>query len=246
MEWVDDGIVLGVRRHGEGNAIVELMTAAHGRHLGLVRGGSSRRQAPLIQPGNGVRATWRARIDEQLGAYVLEATRSRSDRLMAHAHAAFGFQHVSALVRLLPERDPHPALHAVLDVIVDRLDDAHLAGPLVARFELLMLSELGFGLELDQCAVTGGRNDLLYVSPKTGRAVSRDIGEPWQRQLLALPFFLVGEPSEMPAGADLAAAFDLTGYFLLRRVFEPRGLAMPDTRAAFIGALARAVEAQRR
>lgn len=239
MEWTDDGIILGVRRHGEGNAIVELLTAAHGRHLGLVRGGASRRQAPALQPGNAVRATWRARLDEHLGAYTLEVTRARADRLMGHAHAVFALGHMAALVRLLPERDPHPELYGLFDDIAEQLDAASLAGMMVARFELVMLSELGFGLELDRCAATGGRNDLLYVSPKSGRAVSAAAGEPWRGQLLDLPYFLVGDVAELPTTRDIDAAFALTGFFLARRAFEPRGLAMPETRAAFLAALAR-------
>ncbi|MFK8251316.1 DNA repair protein RecO [Ancylobacter terrae] len=239
MEWSDEGIILGVRRHGEGGAIVELMTSAHGRHLGLVRGGGSRRQRPALQPGNGVQATWRARLDEQLGNFVLEPTHSRSDRLMTSAHAAFGFTHVAALLRLLPERDPHPGLHRVLETMLEHLDEPSLAGMMVARFELMMLSELGFGLELDECAATGKRNDLLYVSPKSGRAVNRDAGAPWHDQLFELPFFLIAEVAEPPDRQALSAAFALTGFFLDRRIHAPRGITLSEARAAFIGAVAR-------
>ncbi|MCJ8141587.1 DNA repair protein RecO [Ancylobacter sp. A5.8] len=239
MEWSDDGIILGVRRHGEANAIVELLTKGHGRHLGLVRGGASRRQAGALQPGNGVHAQWRARLDGHLGAYTLEVTASRAGQMMERAHTAFAFAHMSALLRMLPERDPHPALHCVLDVVVDQLDDPRLAGMVVARFELMMLSELGFGLDLESCAATGGRNDLLYVSPKSGRAVSRDAGEPWRGQLLNLPYFLIAEVAEPPQIDDIRAAFDMTGHFLARRIFEPRGLALPDSRAALLAVLLR-------
>ena len=239
MEWTDDGIILGLRRHGEANAIVELLTANHGRHLGLVRGGASRRQAPGLQPGNGVRVVWRARLDEHLGAFALEVTTPRADRLMAHAHSSFAISHLGSLIRMLPERDPHPELHAVLDAIVEHLDEPGIAGMMMARFELLMLSVLGFGLDLESCAATGGRNDLLYVSRKSGRAVSRDAGEPWRQQLLDLPFFLIADVAEPPTARDLNAAFELTGYFLARRVFEPRGAALPDSRAALLVSLLR-------
>ncbi|MBS7537409.1 DNA repair protein RecO [Ancylobacter lacus] len=239
MEWTDEGIILGLRRHGEGNAIVELMTAGHGRHLGLVRGGGSRRQAAGLQPGNAVRAVWRARIDGQLGAYTLETTAARADRLMASACASYAFAHLAALLRLLPERDPHPGLHAVLEAMMELLDAPEPAAMLVARFELLMLAELGFGLELDRCAATGGRNDLRFVSPKSGRAVSGEAAGPWRDQLFALPFFLVGDVAEPPDRAEIDAAYDLTGFFLRRRVLEPRGIGMPDSRAAFLAALAR-------
>ncbi|MBS7546163.1 DNA repair protein RecO [Ancylobacter oerskovii] len=241
MEWTDEGIILGLRRHGEANAIVELLTAGHGRHLGLVRGGGSRRQAPALQPGNSVHVAWRARLDEQLGAFTLEVTQARAERLMRQAHSTFAVSHLGSLIRLLPERDPHPDLYATLETIVEHLDEPSLAGMMLARFELAMLAELGFGLELDSCAATGGRNDLLYVSPKSGRAVSRDAGEPWRAQLFELPYFLVGEVAEPPLPADLRAAFELTGHFLARRVFDPRGSEMPGTRAAFLQAVLRDV-----
>lgn len=241
MEWSDDGIILGLRRHGEANAIVELMTARHGRHLGLVRGGGSRRQAASLQPGNGVRVVWRARLDEHLGAFALEVTAPRAGRLMAQAHSAFALSHIGSLVRLLPERDPHPALHELLVTMVEHLDEVRLTGMMIARLELTMLAELGFGLDLESCAATGGRNDLLYVSPKSGRAVSRDAGEPWRAQLLNLPYFLISEVAEPPQPSDVHAAFELTGHFLARRVFEPRGLPLPDSRAALLSALRRAV-----
>lgn len=239
MEWVDDGVIIGLRRHGEANAIVELMTAAHGRHLGLVRGGGSRRQAAALQPGNSVNATWRARLDEHLGVFTLEVTSARAERLMGQPVSSFAFAHVSALLRLLPERDPHPDLHALLDLMAGHLDKPALAGMLVARFELTMLTELGFGLDLESCAATGGRNDLLYVSPKSGRAVSRDAGEPWRDQLFKLPYFLVGEVAEPPSTANVRAAFALTGHFLARRVLDPRGLSMPDARESLLTALSR-------
>ncbi|MBS9476493.1 DNA repair protein RecO [Ancylobacter radicis] len=239
MEWTDEGIILGVRRLGEANAIVELMTAAHGRHLGIVRGGGSRRQASNLQQGNGVRAVWRARLDEHLGSYALEVTTARADRMMAHAHAAFALSHLGELLRLLPERDPHPELHAALATIVDHLEHKPLVGMMIARFELMMLAELGFGLDLAACAATGGRNDLLYVSPKSGRAVSRAAGEPWRTQLFNLPYFLMAEVAEPPAREDIQAGLLLTGYFLERRVFEPRALPMPASREALIATLMR-------
>ncbi|TCK28218.1 DNA replication and repair protein RecO [Ancylobacter aquaticus] len=239
MEWSDEGIILGVRRHGEANAIVEVMTAGHGRHLGLVRGGGSRRQAAALQAGNGVQVTWRARLDEQLGAYTLEVTAAHAGRLMAQAHSAFALSHIGSLLRLLPERDPHPALHAMLATMVEHLHHERLAGMMMARFELTILSEMGFGLDLESCAATGGRNDLLYVSPKSGRAVSRDAGAPWQAQLFTLPFFLISEVPEPPDPEDIDAAFALTGHFLARRVFDPRGLPLPDARASLLAALKR-------
>jgi DNA repair protein RecO (recombination protein O) len=242
MQWTDEGIVLSAKRHGEANAILELMTREHGRHLGLVRGGAGSRMRPVLQPGNSVNAVWRARLDEHLGNYTIEALRLRSSISMGASHAVYGVTHVAALARLLPERDPHQSVHAALEEIMDRLDDAHRAGPLVARFELALLAELGFGLDLAQCVVTGGKSDLLYVSPKSGRAVSREAGEPWRDKLMRLPAFLADmDTVEEPSPADVADAFEITGFFLARHVFEPRGLALPDARRHFIAAIARAM-----
>lgn len=235
MEWTDEGIVLAVRRHGEGNAIVELLTRCRGRHLGMVRGGASRRQAPLLQPGNTVSATWRARLDEHMGNYALEPAVVRTDLLMRTPHAAYGFTHMAQLLHLLPERDPHEGLFVTLGAILDALEDGAAAGMLMARFELAMLSEMGFRLELDACAATGGHNDLAYVSPKSGRAVSREAGAPYADRLFPLPTFLSGG-AVPPSGEDVEAALRLTGHFLLTRVLEPRGLGFSEARAAFISA----------
>jgi len=235
MQWADEGIVLGARRHGEGHAILELMTRRHGRHLGLVYGGAGRRLRASLQPGNAVRAIWRARLDEHLGHYAVEVLRFHSAAAPAPAHVAYGVTHLAALCRLLPERDPHPAVHEALAAVLDRLEDAAAAGPLVARFELLMLRELGYGLDLAACALTGQATELGYVSPKSGRAVSRAAGQPWGGQLLRLPSFLTGD--DAPCGDDLADAFALTGFFLHRHVLAPRGLAFAAAREGFIAAV---------
>jgi DNA repair protein RecO (recombination protein O) len=240
MQWTDDGIVLGVKRHGEANAILELMTHGHGRHLGLVRGGFGSRLRPILQPGNSVRAAWRARLDEHLGNYTVEGLRLRAASYFSAPHAIYGVTHLAALMRLLPERDPHTGLYETLDEILDQLDDPALAAPMVARFELLLLSELGFGLDLERCAATGASGDLAYVSPKSGRAVSRDAGEPWADKMLRLPAFL-RQRDAIPSSHDLADGFALTGYFLTRHVLEARGLSLGDERAHFIAALARAL-----
>ncbi len=238
MEWTDQGIVLGTRRHGETSAIVELMTLEHGRHLGLVRGGISRKIKPILQPGNSVHAVWRARLDEHLGNYTIEGTELVADKLMASATASFGMQSVAALLRLLPERDPHPALYHALAAIIHHIDQPALVAPLIVQFELQLLRELGFGLDLSECAATGGETDLIYVSPKSGRAVSREGGEAWKDQLMALPLFLKTGGAGSTAD-EVTAAFALTGFFLLRRVFEPRGIAMPDARSSFLATIAR-------
>ena len=140
MEWTDDGIVLGVRRHGESSAIVELLTREHGRHLGLVRGGASSRLRPILQPGNSVQAVWRARLEDHLGMYALEGVRLRAATLLAVPHAAYGITHLASLVRLLPERDPHPLMFATVGAILDDFDDALSAGAHLVRLELAMLA----------------------------------------------------------------------------------------------------------
>jgi DNA repair protein RecO (recombination protein O) len=242
MQWTDEGIVIGVRRHGEASAILELMTREHGRHLGLVRGGFGTRMKPILQTGNSVSASWRARLDEHLGNYTVEPMRQRASNFFAAPHAIYGVTHLAAMMRLLPERDPHAGLYSVFEEILDRLEDPVLAAPLVVRFELQLLGELGFGLDLAQCAATGTSADLIYVSPKSGRAVSRVAGEPWADKMLQLPAFLRDLDIE-PQGCDLADGFALTGFFLERHVLAPRGLTLTDERAHFIAALNRALAA---
>ncbi|WP_309084032.1 DNA repair protein RecO [Chelativorans sp.] len=243
MEWRDEGIILGTRRHGETSVILETMTAAHGRHLGLVRGGRSKRLQPVLQPGNRVELTWRARLDEHLGIYQVEPLELNAARLLGSAVGIYGIQTLAAHLRLLPERDPHPGLFEALGVIAAHLDDAPAAGMLVARFELAVLEELGFGLDLAHCALTGSREGLAYVSPKTGRAVTREAGAPWADKLLPLPAFLRTGGEAWCDHSALAQAFTLTGFFLGRHVYEPRGMDAPEARAGFLAALARSVAA---
>jgi DNA repair protein RecO (recombination protein O) len=241
MEWTDEGIILGVRRHGESSAIVELLTRGHGRHLGLVRGGAGSKLRPLLQPGNSVRAVWRARLDEHLGYYLMEGTRMRAATMLASSHAVYGISHLASLARLLPERDPHEDIFEMLERTLDDFDDVGDAATHLIRFELAMLAELGFGLDLSSCAATGVTSDLIYVSPKSGGAVSRSAGEPWRDKLLRLPPFL-RETSDGHNGwsdRDLQDGFDLTGRFLLRNVLEPRGQGHSDARDGFINAVTR-------
>jgi len=239
MRWTDDGIVLGSKRHGEANAILELMTCAHGRHLGLVRGGAGSRMRPVLQPGNRVSALWQARLDEHLGHFTIEGLDARAASFLPIPHALYGVTHLAALCRLLPERDPHPQVHAALADLLDVLLDSRRAGASLVRFELQLLTELGFGLDLSSCAASGEEVDLVYVSPKSGRAVSRQAGEPWKDKLLALPAFLCQSSAVDASVDDIVAGFALTGFFLMRHVLEPRGLAWADARASFIATLAR-------
>jgi DNA repair protein RecO (recombination protein O) len=240
MEWRDEGLIIGIRKYGETSVILEAMTPAHGRHFGLVRGGRSRRMRPVLQPGNHVSLTWRARLDEHLGLYAVEMTEPRASRLMTSAAALHGLNLLAALLRLLAERDPHSGLYEAATLVADHLHDEKIAPALLVRFELAILGELGFGLDLSRCAATGGTCDLIYVSPKTGRAVSRQAGAPYHDKLLRLPDFLRSAAiAERPAPSDLRDAFKLTAYFLERDVFAPRGLNLPDTRRAYLAEVAK-------
>jgi DNA repair protein RecO (recombination protein O) len=241
MEWRDEGIILGTRRHGETSAILEVMTREHGRHLGLVRGGRSRRMQPVLQAGNRVELTWRARLDEHLGVFQPEALDLNAAGLMDSACAVYGLQLLAAHLRLLPERDPHLRLYETLNLLIGHLAEPSAAAELVVRFELMLLDELGFGLDLAECAATGRRDELVYVSPKSGRAVSREAGAPWGDRLLALPAFIrpgSGLRGDLPAIED---AFRLTGFFFSRHVYEPRGISEPEARGGFLGTLRRAM-----
>jgi DNA repair protein RecO (recombination protein O) len=240
MQWTDDGLILGVRRLGETSVVLELFTRARGRHLGLVRGGRSRRLQPTLQPGNSVRVTWRARLDEHLGAYSVEPLEARAGRIMERADALHAIAHIAQLLRLLPERDPHEALYETAQVVAEHLDDRSAAPALMVRLEFAVLAELGFGLDLSSCAATGRTEDLIYVSPRSGRAVGREAGAPYADKLFTLPPFLIAHGANAsPTPDDVAAGFALTGYFLETRVWGPRGLKVPDARASFLAALAR-------
>ena len=240
MQLTDEGIVIGVRRHGEASAILELMTREHGRHVGMVRGGFGTRMKPVLQPGNSVSATWRARLEDHMGNYTVEPLRQRASNYFGSPHAIYGVSHLAALMRLLPERDPHDGLFVEFEAILDRLEDAVWAAPQVARFEMTLLSELGFGLDLEECAATGATEDLIYVSPRSGRAVSREAGAPYADRMFKLPSFLL-DARVSPRGTDLDDGFKLTGFFLARHVLEPRGMQLADERMHFLAALARAL-----
>ncbi len=236
MDWTDEGIFLTAKPLGEASAVVELFTLKHGRHLGLVRGGRSRRMRPLLQPGNLLRATWRARLAEHLGGFNVELMEAHAARVLDDQLALAAIGSVTTLAKLLPERDPHPALYAATLSLLRGLDDASLWPLLFARWEFQLLSELGFGLDLSACAATGADNDLAYVSPRSGRAVSREAGRPYADKLLKLPPFLLDEAA--PAShSDVLAGLALTGHFLERDVLLPHGLSLPQARSRLIALL---------
>jgi DNA repair protein RecO (recombination protein O) len=241
MQWQDEAIVIGVKRHGENSVIAELMTRNRGRHLGLIRSGRSRSMQPVLQPGNRVDATWRARLHDHLGDYKLEPLKLRAGQLMESGLALYGVQAMGTLLRLLPERDPHPHLYETLDVILDNIYEPADAGELFVRFELAVLNDLGFGLDLTECVATGVRERLIYVSPKSGRAVCEAAGAPYAAKMLALPNFLSPEHAKAANRQSLADAFKLTGHFLTRHVYDPRGISDHSARDSFVQAVLKAL-----
>lgn len=242
MEWVDEGIILGVKKHGETSAIVETMTRRHGRHLGLVRGGRSRRMQPVLQPGNSVDIVWRARLDEHLGTFQLEPVKLRAAQLMETAIGIHGIQALAALLRLLPERDPHENLFEIFSVIIDLLDQPADAGELFIRFEVSLLDELGFGLDLSKCAATGTKEHLSYISPKTGRAVSAEAGEPWKDKLFIFPPFLAEGATQAAQRQELKDAFDVTNHFFDQHIYRPRAVDIPISRDGFVQSVLKGLE----
>jgi DNA repair protein RecO (recombination protein O) len=237
MQWTDEGIVLSVKPHGETAAVIELWTRAHGRHLGLVYGGRSRRLRPILQAGNHVDATWKARLADQLGHMSIEMRRAFAAETLDDAAALAALSTITALTRLLPERDPHPNLYEITLFVLGFLGDATVWPALLVRWELALLDELGFGLDLSQCAATGGNDQLIYVSPKTGRAVSASAGEPYRDKLLPLPAFLTKQRTGLVTGDDVRLGFALTGHFLETRVLLPRGESLPQPRARLLAHL---------
>jgi DNA repair protein RecO (recombination protein O) len=223
MEWRDEGVILAARRHGESAAIVELLTAEHGRHAGVVKGGGSRRMAPLLQPGGQVAVEWAARLDAHIGTFRLDLVRSRTAEVMGDGAALAALASVAALaLAALPERAAHPALYARTVALLDMLGGGADWPVAYARWELALLGELGFGLDLSRCAVTGAAGDraageLAYVSPRSGRGVSREGAGAWADRLLPLPPFLLDD-ARAAEGAALADALALTGFFLERRL----------------------------
>ena len=238
MEWRGEGVILSARAHGEGSAIVEVFTQAHGRHLGVVRGGASRKMAAMMQPGSQVAVTWRARLDQHIGAFVAEPVASRAG-IMADGVALLGLGAVVALVHMaLPERAAHGALYARTIALLDLMARGEPWVPVYLAWEMLLLEEIGFGLDLGRCAVTGSRDDLAFVSPRTGRAVSRAAAGDWADRLLPLPPCLLGQGAT--SRAEVLQGLGVTGHFLAREVgAHSRTGLLPEARARLMAKLAR-------
>jgi DNA repair protein RecO (recombination protein O) len=237
VQWQDEGVVLAVRRHGESSAVATLLTRAHGRHAGLVRGGAGQRARPVWQPGNRLQVAWRARLSEQLGSFTGELLTANAALLLDHPGRLAGLGSACALLdATLPERDPHPGLY---DALLTWLDELAHGGAWLedyVRFELGLLAELGFGLDLSACAVTGTSDDLAFVSPRSGRAVSRAGAGAYAPRLLPLPPFLTGrQPADLDQTRD---GLRLTGAFLRRHIFDASERPMPAARERFASWLA--------
>ncbi|KAA5804875.1 DNA repair protein RecO [Alkalicaulis satelles] len=233
MEWTASGRILAVRPHGETSAVVEVLTTEHGRHAGLVRGGRSRALRPVLQPGNKVRAVWRARLEEHLGALTIEPEELSAGAIMEDALALSGLNALCAMASLcLPEREPHPNVAGAFELVAEQLSEPDVWPALYVRWELGVLADLGYGLDLRRCAATGATENLVYVSPKSGRAVSAEGGAPWKDKMLALPGFLTGSGALAPG--DIAAGLRLSAHFLDRRVLWPADKRLPDARARMI------------
>jgi len=251
MNWRDEAIVLAARPHGETSLIVSLLTSGHGRHAGLVRGGAGRGGRAVYEPGNRVSATWRARLADHLGNYTCELTRNGAAAMLDEPLQLAGLAAACAVAEAaLPEREPHAAVYAGLLAVLDALAAATPQADrpsgweqIYVRWELGLLRELGFGLDLAACAATGQTEELAWVSPKSGRAVSARAGAPYRDRLLPLPAFLLDPPGaarQSPTLPEIAGGLALTGHFLERHIFAPYGRSLPPARARLAERLAAA------
>ena len=238
MQWEAEALVLAARRHGESSVIVDVFSREQGRFAGLVRGGNSRRLRPILQPGNMVVATWRARLSEHLGTMTVDAGRAHAAEAMADAKALAGLSALCALMQITPERQAYPRLYDTLMLVLGAMDDEVMWPVLLARYEMALLEEIGFGLDLSCCAATGVVDELEYVSPRSGRAVSRAAAQPYLDKMFVLPQFLL-DPSADASDEDVQKAMELTGHFLERRVYLPNGMKMPPARQRLVDILAR-------
>jgi len=237
MEWDDDAFVLSARVHGETGAIVDLLTAEHGRHAAHVAGGASRRMKPFLQAGARVIVHYRSRLSEQLGSASLEPVGEGPSSLFDDALALMGLTAAAAVAAgALPEREPHPGAFLGLEAFIAALAAVQDWPAVYVRFEAGLLQDLGFGLDLTRCAATGALDDLIYVSPRTGRAVSASAGEPYKDKLLPLPPFMLGAQAGLRAG-DIDAGLNLTGHFLEQFVFGPLNRPLPPARVWIIDKL---------
>ena len=235
-EFEDDAIVLGARPHGETGAIVHVLTQTQGVYAAHIAGGASRRIKPLLQPGSPVEFRYRARHTDQLGAATMEANGQGPD-LLDDPLGLLGLQCATTMTRaVLPEREPHPGAFYALQALLGAFAIPDIWPAIYVRYEAGLLEELGFGLDLSSCAVSGSHDDLIYVSPKSARAVSRDSGAAYKDKLLRLPGFLLSSQGGL-SGDDIADGLKLTGFFLERHVFHPHNRPLPEIRQRLADAL---------
>lgn len=239
MEWRDHGILLTVRRHGESSAIIEVFTQEHGRHAGVVRGGTSRKIAPILQPGAQLDVLWRARLEDHLGSYQVEPLRSRAAVALSGRLPLAGLNAVTSLLAFsLPDREAHPDLYHRSEQLLDLLGQDEIWPLAYLRWEMALLDDLGFGLDLTACAVTGSDQNLTHVSPKTGRAVSREGAGEWVDRLLDLPPVMLGRGDA--SDEEVAQALRTTGFFLENRLAPALGSRpLPEARGRFVDAFTR-------
>lgn len=241
MEWRDQGILLSTRRHAETSLIIEVFTPEHGRHAGIVRGGTSRKIAPILQPGAQLDLVWKARLEDHMGSFVVEPLRSRAAVAMGDRLALAGLNTVTGLLSFsLAEREVHAALYQRSEALLDLLDQGDLWPLAYLQWELALLETLGYGLDLSTCAVTGASEGLVYVSPKSGRAVSAEGAGDWADRLLPLPAVLRGQGAA--EDGEILEAFATTGYFLREHLAkEIAGKPLPESRSRFIEAFSRRI-----
>ena len=229
MQWTADALIIDSRPFGESSAIIDVFSREHGRYTGLVRGGNSRRWRPVLQPGNMAQVTWRARLSEHLGIITLEAGRAYAAEALFEPLLLSGVSSMCALLQVTSERQAYPRLFETVMVLLQQLDDVEVWLPLLVRFEMALLEDVGFGLDLSSCAATGLLENLTHVSPRSGRAVSFEAAQPYLEQLFELPKFLV-DPQAAASMQDVAAGFSMTGHFLERRVYFPNQMVFPPAR----------------
>lgn len=236
MDWRDEGIVLSARQHGETSVILELLTRSHGRHLGVVHGGVSRKKAPMLQPGNQLDAAWRARLDAHMGTWTVELKRSRAASILADPLRLAALSSCCALASFaLPEREDMGDFQRQTEALCDAISDGRGWLTDYVYWEMALLNVTGFRLDLAACAVSGGANDLAFVSPRTGRAVSRSGAGEWASKLLKLPEIMLGG---MPTIQGVVEALAVTGYFLERKLAPSLGnRPLPPARGRLVQAL---------
>lgn len=239
MEWRDTGALLSVRKHGEGSAIIEVFTTEHGRHAGLVRGGGSRKMAPLLQAGAQLSVEWKARLEDHLGSFTIDPVKSRAASIMADRASLAAMGSISALLTLsLPEREPHPSLYNRTIDLLDALGETSDWPARYALWENALLADMGFGLDFSECAATGVTQDLVYVSPRSGRAVSRKGGADYADLMLPLPRFLrMDDPTE--DCVEVTSSLRTTGHFIETWLMPALGRKTPSARGRLISALTR-------